>query len=153
MGDFNARPKSWWPDDTASLEGTDIDSLITMHTLHQLISDPTHLLPNSSSCIDLIFTDQPNLVVDCGVHPSLHSNYHQIIYYKFNLMIEYPPPHEHLVWNYNHANQNAIARALDQVDWHFLFFNKNVHKQISILNRTLMNIFSNFIPNELYSYF
>lgn len=25
-------------------------------------SVPTHLLPNSSSCIDLIFTDQPNMV-------------------------------------------------------------------------------------------
>ena len=88
-----------------------------MYGFHQLISDPTHLLPNSLSCIDLIFTDQPNLAVDCGVHPSLHPNcHHQIIYCKFNLMIEYPPPYERLVWDYNHANQNAIAKALDQVD-------------------------------------
>ena len=58
---------------------------------HQLISDPTHLLPNSSSCIDLQ-TDQPNLAVDSGVHPTLHGNrHHQIIFSKFNLMIEYPP--------------------------------------------------------------
>ena len=40
--------------------------------MEQLISDPTHILPNCSTCIDLIFTDQPNLVVDSGVHPSLH---------------------------------------------------------------------------------
>ena len=39
-----------------------------MHGLHQLISDPTHLLQNSLSCIDLIFTDQPNLVVKIGRH-------------------------------------------------------------------------------------
>ena len=80
MGDFNARSKSWWPDDITSPEGTDIDSLTTMYGLHQLISDPTHLLPNSLSCSDLIFTDQLNLPVDCGVHLSLHPNCHHQIF-------------------------------------------------------------------------
>ena len=61
MGNFNARSTTWWPDDITSPEGTDINSLTIMHGLHQLISDPTHLLLNWSSCIDLIFTDQPNL--------------------------------------------------------------------------------------------
>ena len=28
------------------------------------------------------------------------------------------------------------------VDWNFMFLNKNVHEQVSILNTTLMNIFS-----------
>ena len=137
-----SRSKSWWPDDITSTEGSDIDSLTTMHGLHQPISDPTHLLSNLLSCIDLIFTDQPNLAVDCGVRSSLHLNcYHQNIYCKFNLRIEYPPPYERLVWDHNRANQNAIAKALDQVDWNFLFFNKIVHKQVSILTRTLMNVF------------
>ena len=152
LGDFNARSKSWWPDDITSPEGTDIDSLTTVHGLQQLISEPTHLLPNSLSCIDLIFTDQPNLVVDSGVHPSLHPNCHQIIFCKFNLMIEYPPPYERLVWDYKHSDEKAIANALDQVDWSFLFFNKNVHEQVSILNRTLINVFSNFIPNKLVTF-
>ena len=64
LGDFNARSKSWWPDDITSPEGTDIDSLTIVHRLQQLISEPTHLLPNSLSCIDLIFTDQLKLVVN-----------------------------------------------------------------------------------------
>ena len=100
---------------------------------------PNPLFPNSLSGIDLIFTDQPKLAVDCGVHSSLHPNcHHQIIYCKFNLMIEYSPPYERLVWDYNHADQRAIAKALDQVDWNFLFLNKNVHKQVSILSRPLL---------------
>ena len=114
MGNFNLRSKSWWPDDIISPEGTDINSLTTMQGLHQLISDQTHLLPNLLSSIDLVFTDQPNLTVVCGVHPSLHPNcHHQIIYCKFNLMIKFLPPYECLVWDCNHANQNAIAKALD----------------------------------------
>ena len=69
-----------------------------MHGLDQLISDPTHLLPNCLSCIDLIFTDQPNLAINCDVPSSVHPNcHHQIIYCKFTLMIEYPPLYERLV--------------------------------------------------------
>ena len=101
LGDFNARSQSWWSDHIISFEGSRIDSLATSYGFHQLISDPTHLLPNSSSCIDLIFTDQPNLAVDSGVHPTLQGNSdHRIIFSKFNLMIEYPPPYQRLVWDY-----------------------------------------------------
>ena len=53
LDDFKARCKSWWPDDITSSEVTDINLLTTMHGLHQLISHPTHILPNSLSCIDL----------------------------------------------------------------------------------------------------
>ena len=102
-----------------------IDSLTATYGFHQLISDPTHLLSNSSSCIDLIFTDQPNLAVDNGVHPTLHGNcHHQIIFSKFNLMIEYPPPYEWLVWHYKKANIDSIQKALKQINWKFLFSNK-----------------------------
>ena len=93
LGDFNARSKSWCSDDITTYEGSKIDSLTTTHGLHQLISQPTHLLPTSSTCIDLIFTDQPNLVVNSGAHPSLHKNcHHQITFCKLNLKIEYPHP-------------------------------------------------------------
>ena len=34
--------------------------------LQQLINIPTYILPNSASCIDLIFTSQPNLIIDSG---------------------------------------------------------------------------------------
>ena len=39
-------------------------------------------------------------------------------------MIEYPPPYERLVSDYRRLDENVIAKALDQVDWDFLFFNK-----------------------------
>ena len=100
LGDFSARSSDWWPDDITSPEGTHINSLISMYGFDQIISDPTHALPASSSCIDLIFTYQPNLVVDSGVHPSLHTNcHHQIKYCNLNLMIVSPLSYEHLVWD------------------------------------------------------
>ena len=60
LGDFNVRFSVWWNRDKTTMEGTQLESLTTVHVFHQLITQPTHLLPQTSSCIDLIFTDQPN---------------------------------------------------------------------------------------------
>ena len=150
LGDFNAKSKSWWNEGITSNEGSQIDSLTTIYGMEQLISDPTHILPNSSTCIDLIFTDQPILVVDSGVHPSLHANcYHQITYCKFNLIIENPPPYQHLVWGYKRANVNSIKQALYQVTWSTILFNKDIHQQVNILNSIILNVFMNYVSNKV----
>ena len=44
--------------------GTKIDCLATEYDLKQVINEPAYLLENSSSIIDLMFTSQPNLVMD-----------------------------------------------------------------------------------------
>ena len=75
-GDINVRSSNWWKNDLSTSEGTQVDSLTTSYGLSQIVSDPTHILLNSSSCIDLIFTNQPNLVTESGVYPSLHPKCH-----------------------------------------------------------------------------
>ena len=98
-------------------EGVQRDSVTSTHGIEQLIYEPTHILFNYSSCIDLIFTNQPNLVVDSGTHSSLHPNCHyQIIHCKINLQVEYPRPYQRYVWNYAKANKDAILSALQNVD-------------------------------------
>ena len=67
-GDFNTRSSSWWSDDINTTEGTNLFSLTSSNGFSQLINEPTHFHTNSSSCIDLIFTDQPNLSMNSGVH-------------------------------------------------------------------------------------
>ena len=92
--DFNAKSKNWYSQDKTSFKGKNIESATSHFGLYQLINEPTHLSENSSSCINLIFTSQSNLVVESGVHPSLHPNcHHQIVFAIFNLMISYPPPY------------------------------------------------------------
>ena len=105
LGDFNARSSFWWKNDKTTVGGGRLETLTSLHGFHQLISEPTHLLPTSTSCIDLIFTDQSNLVVDSGTHSSLNPKcHHQITYCKLNLNIKYPPPYERLVWDYKREN-------------------------------------------------
>ena len=76
----------------------------TSYGCSQIISDPSLILSNSSSCIELIFTNQPKLVIESGVHPFLHPNcHHQIIFAKRNLKIEYSSLYECLIWDYKNA--------------------------------------------------
>ena len=99
-------------DDVISPEGTHINSLIFMYDFDLLISDPIHILPSSSSSIDLSFTDKYNLVIVSGVHSSVHVNFHhQITYSNLNLIIVYPPD-DCLVWDYRRANVSAINTTL-----------------------------------------
>ena len=104
---------------------------------------------NYSSCIDLIFTSQPNLVIESGVHSSLHANcHHQITYVKFKLNVIYPPPYEREVWYYKLANSDCIESARANFDWEKVFHNADTNKQIMLFSETVLNIIQSFVPDE-----
>ena len=93
--------RSSWKNDLTTSEGNQVDAITSSYDLSQRICEPTHILPNWSSCIDLIFINQNNLIMDSVVHASLHPNcHHQIVYAKLNSKIEYPLLYERLVLNY-----------------------------------------------------
>ena len=148
-GDFNVRSSNWWKNDLSTSEGTQFDSLTTSYGLSQIISDPTHILPNSSSCIDLIFTNQSNLVTESGIHPSLHPKcHHQIVFAKLNLNVEYLPLYERLIRDYKNGDIPSINRTIEIFDCGNSFKSKNVHEKVLFFNNTILNIFHNHIPNK-----
>ena len=126
LGDLNARSSNWWLNDITNINGTLIDSLTTTHGFKQLISDATHILTQSTSCIDLIFTDQPNYINNCGTHSCLNKNcYHQFTLCKSNLKVKYPPPYQCLVWNFKKSKNDAIKRAIEILSFHIkMYMNK-----------------------------
>ena len=150
LGDFNAKLNSWHIGDHDTEEGIEINALTSSYGLTQIISEPTHILQNSASCIDLVFTNQPNMVTKSGVYPSLHSNCHrQIIYAKIDFNIYFPPPYERQVWHYSRADIENIRLSIDNINWIMTFNNLNVDKQVELFNEYLMNIFNNFILNKI----
>ena len=58
-------------------KGIQLETTTTIYRLQQLIDEPTHIGKNSAFCIDLIFTNQPNLIINRGTHPSLRENYQE----------------------------------------------------------------------------
>ena len=42
-----------------------------------------------------------------------------------------------------------INSSVEIFDWYYLFSGESVHEQVELFNKTLRNIFHNFIPNKM----
>ena len=76
LGDFNIKSNLCFKRNKTSYECSKIDAITSQFGLQQLINEPTYIVANSSSCINSMFTSQLNLVMESGVHSSLHPNCH-----------------------------------------------------------------------------
>ena len=149
-GDLNAKCTNWWNEGSSNPCGLELYNITTLLGFSQLINKPTNFEPNkTASCIDLIFTNQSNLVLESGIHPSLYNMcHHQIVYAKLSLKIHVPPSYKREVWNYNRAQVDLIKRSIVNFDWDKAFRSLSVNEQVELLENTLLNIFRNFIPHE-----
>ena len=148
-GDFNTRSSSWWSMEIDTTEGSKLFSLTSSNGFSQLINEQKHIQRISYFCIDLIFTNQPNLSVNSASNASLHLNcHHQIFHCGFNLNISYPLRYQRLIWDYKKADSKNIEKALDSVNWERLFYQKDIYTQVVALNETILNIFLNYVPNK-----
>ena len=119
--------------------------------LSQVISEATNFEPNKNpSCIDLVITDQPNLILDSGTRASLDPYcHHQIIYCKVNFKIP-PPPLVRKIWHFNKANFAAIKRSMTNFPWlEQLNLNSDTNWQVKTFTEIFLNIMSNYIPSEI----
>ena len=76
IGDFNVKSSNWYLKNITSFEGSQIQFFASEFAMSQVIKEPTYILDNSKSGMDLRFKSQPNMIIDSGVHLSLHSNLH-----------------------------------------------------------------------------
>ena len=149
-GDFNCRSSKWWPQDVEHLEGTALDELIATNNLCQLINEPTNIRNEGMSCIDLIITDQPNMFIESGVHPSLDDHcQHQLVYGKISISIPYPPPYNRTLWDYAKSNDRAIKIAISSVDWVSLFDGLDTDQMTELFTNEIYSIMSVHIPNKV----
>ena len=129
----------------------EIEHFLTPLGLSQLISEPTHFEPNKKpSCIELFITDQPNFILNNGTRASLDPYcHHQIVYCKVNFRIPPPPPRDRKKWHFNRDNSAAIKRSMISFAWfQHLNLNADFNWQDKTFTDILLNIMSNFIPNE-----
>ena len=145
VGDFNSRCKQWWPEDDEDHQRIALNEFIKSNILFQLIDQPTHILENSKSCIDLVITNQPSLF---GVHPSLFRGcHHEIIFGKVAVSVPHPSIYIWRMWDYKVADVLPICESLMNTDWYLEFGdlepNVMVHKfteiVVSIIAENVLN--------------
>ena len=148
-GDFNCRTSLWWTDDAESPEGMALDEIIEGNNLYQLIDEPINIRGTNQSCVDLIITDQPNLFVESGVHPSLDDNcQHQSIHGKLTMSLPHAPPYRHIVWEYGKASTPSIRAAISAINWESTFQGLQTDEMVDIFRDIIFEIFSREIPHR-----
>ena len=116
--DFNARNTVWWNGDFTNLQGTELAELAAHYSLNQIIDGYIHILSNSASCNDSIFTMEANFNIDLGVLSSLFpSCHHQLNFAKISFTTFFPPACGQRIWHFSRVNVNAIRQAVNCVDW------------------------------------
>ena len=78
IGGFNARCRNWWAGDANSNAGKESESLTSTAGYTQLIDKPTHFFSGRSSCIDLIFCNNPEIVSECGIDHCFFQTCHRV---------------------------------------------------------------------------
>ena len=151
-GDFNGHSESWWSGGDSNKEGLELENTFFDRDLTQHITEPTNFRKNCNpSCIDLFLTDQPTLITNSGVRPSLDPTCeHQMIFCKLNFKPPFLPPSKRHIWQFGKAERELIERAVRDFPWQLeLCRNCNPNAQVDVLNKTIMNIMSNFVPNKM----
>ena len=129
--------------------GCGIDTLTSSAGYKQIINKPTHIVNNSSSCIDLILCKNLNLLSNYGVDLSLFEKcHHNTIFGKVSIRIPLLPSYVRQVLDYSSANAKNIQKAVRNFDCKKAFGNLSVDRKVDLLNETLLNIFRNYIPNK-----
>ena len=128
-------------------EGPKLYSLTSPNGLPQSNNEPTHIQTSSSSCNDLIFTDQPNLLVNFGIHIS----FHPIVIIKLftlALILIFPNIYHinnQLKWEYQKADSQSLRKELGLLNWQLLFDQKDINVKIVPFIETILNVFRNYI--------
>ena len=150
-GDLNARSPVFWDDEgTETFEGKEISNFTLLNGLQQIINEPTHFPREGvATCIDHIFTNQRNTIIDSGVIPSPDPCCkHSIVYGKINMSMPPPPPYKRKIWDYNKANVSQIKIDLSQFNWELLFQNKSTNHMVELFQSKFLATMENHIPNK-----
>lgn len=59
----------------------------------------------------------------------------------------YAPCCKHLVWHYSNTNTEAI-NSVESFNWKNAFNGKDIHAEVALINKTILKVFTNFIPNS-----
>lgn len=100
------------------------------------------------SCIDLSFCSNQNTISNYRVDVSIFVKcHHNIIFGTINIRVSPHPGYVNDVWNYSQANVEKIKDVISNFNWSKVLANLCVEGQVRHFNKTLLNVFRNYIPN------
>ena len=151
VGDINAKLSKCWQSNKDNKAGQDTYTFTTTSGYTQMIGQPTNILNDKSSCINLLFTtNNSKMLCNVGVKQIFYNKcHHNILYDSVNPNILPPPLYYKEVWDCKSTDPVCIQWEIWFVDWNNIFSNKKTDGKVKSLNNISLNICRNVIPNKV----
>ena len=139
LGDMNARNELFWNQDLTNTEGRALYSSFNALGFVQMIHEPTRIVGNTRSCIDLIFANNPFTFSEVGTHDKIAEICdHHPIYAILNYSIQKPKSFKRWVWNFKNGDFDKFRQLLLNAPWHSCYVMNNVDDTV----RNWMELFT-----------
>ncbi len=105
LGDMNGRNSLFWNQDIANTEGRALLASFIQHEFDHFIHEPTRIVENCVSCINLMFTKNPFVFRTVGTHDKIVDICDDCpIYANLNYTYKKPECYKRWVWNFKNGD-------------------------------------------------
>ena len=154
MGDFNLKEINWAAMVSKSIDPNNYankfierirDIYFTQH-----ITEPTRSRgSNNPSCLDLVFSNDEELIEEIELLAPLGKSDHSIIKFNVKAKIELPKPKLKIM--YEKGNYTQIIQSLKEIDWdnEFEKYPDDIEKQWTFFKENITELESKFVPRKM----
>ena len=102
-----------------------LQCLLSMFSLSQVVTEPTHFGPSGKSLIDLVLLSQPSQLLRCSTIPPLGNSDHYGIFIalKWRVFSKRSASNSRSIWRYKYADFERACFLLDAINWDYLLPN------------------------------
>jgi len=125
--------------------GSSLVALLDGLGLTQLIDSPTRITATSSTLIDLIITNKPDIAMDSGTLDVQIAD-HDIIFSILYIRKEKQSPIYKTYRDFRHLNEETLYNDLMSLPLHFMFHMETVSEKVEFLNNSLHGLLDIHAP-------
>ena len=118
---------------------TPLKNLLTRLNLKNVVGEPTRITPSSATCIDLLVTNRPNLILNVAVSSNFCSD-HCPVSADVNVKVNKQLCFNRIIKKYDQADYASMNDELNMIDWNTIFHNKTVNDNYSNFLSTINRV-------------
>jgi hypothetical protein len=81
------------------------------------ISEPTQITATSSTILDQVICNNPNLILSTRVEPPISTNDHCTVFAELSLKRKHDPPYHRLMWQFHNGDIYGLQNYLKNLNW------------------------------------
>ncbi len=145
---MNGRNSVFWSEDITNTDGRIINSIFETHNYEQMIQEPTRVVENTKSCIDLVFTNNPHIFSEVGTRDKIVDICdHHPIYGILTSSVRKPKCFKRWVWDFKRANFDDMRFSLLNAPWQSCYVVRNVNQTVQNWMELFISIAELHIPH------